>query len=398
MRKDIDWIQQMRTRLENHQEPVPGDLWDCITESLDTKERDQQRKIIPFYRWSHIAAVVLIFIIGGMGYYNLKNAESIQMPNATLSQIKKPSDTDERLLATTLHHPDSPVSPMSSNATLATKNTSAENPDLVQMADPVYNGDTVEVIPADVTSNRKEDQHQSIQNRNTTKYKYTGATIATNNPGNSHSKKKISIGIHAANAFASQNNASNVTMANALCASSFATSADNSALLAYYKETKHHFQPLSFGLTMSYGLTNRLSVSTGVVYTMAISDFIRNVGEDEVKDCQRLTYVGIPVGLAYDMWKIGKLNVYSKVYGQMDFNVSATVETEGVKSKIRKDRVQMSTGATIGAEYMIIPQLGFYVEPGIKYYFNNGSHVDNIYKEKPLNFNLQMGLRLTLNK
>ncbi len=398
MRKDIDWIQQMRTRLENHQEPVPDDLWDCITESLETKERDQQRKIISIYHWSRIAAAVLIFIIGGIGYYNLKYAEGTQMPNATLSQNKKLSDIDEQLLAITTRHSDGSASPMPTNATLATPKASVENSDLEEMADPVCNGDSVRTISTDVTSNRKEDQHQSEQTNNASQYKYTGATIATNNPGNSYSKKKISIGIHASNVFASQNSASNVTMSNALCASSFATSADNPALLAYYKETKHHFQPLSFGLTMSYDLTNRLSISTGVVYTMAISDFIRDVGEDEVKDCQRLTYVGIPVGLAYDLWKVGKLNVYSKVYGQMDFNVSATVEAEGVKSKIKKDRIQMSTGATIGAEYMIIPKLGFYVEPGIKYYFNNGSLVDNIYKEKPLNFNLQMGLRLTLNK
>lgn len=40
--------------------------------------------------------------------------------------------------------------------------------------------------------------------------------------------------------------------------------------------------------------------------------------------------------------------------------------------------------------------VGLYVEPGVSYYFDNGSSVSNIYKEKPLNFNLEFGLRFSL--
>ena len=39
--------------------------------------------------------------------------------------------------------------------------------------------------------------------------------------------------------------------------------------------------------------------------------------------------------------------------------------------------------------------VGLYVEPGVSYYFDNGSSVSNIYKEKPLNFNLEFGLRFS---
>lgn len=39
-----------------------------------------------------------------------------------------------------------------------------------------------------------------------------------------------------------------------------------------------------------------------------------------------------------------------------------------------------------------------YVEPGISYYFDDGSPISTIYKEKPVNFNLNLGLRFTFGR
>lgn len=43
----------------------------------------------------------------------------------------------------------------------------------------------------------------------------------------------------------------------------------------------------------------------------------------------------------------------------------------------------------------ITRHIGVYIEPGISYYFDNNSDVRNIYKDRPLNFNLNIGLRFT---
>ena len=61
-----------------------------------------------------------------------------------------------------------------------------------------------------------------------------------------------------------------------------------------------------------------------------------------------------------------------------------------------RDRWQFSLRGGLGVEYDIIPQLGIYVEPGVKYYFDNGSRVQSFFKDKPTNFNLQVGLRWNL--
>ena len=42
--------------------------------------------------------------------------------------------------------------------------------------------------------------------------------------------------------------------------------------------------------------------------------------------------------------------------------------------------------------------MGVFVEPGMSYYFDDGANIQTIYKEKPLNFNLNMGIRLTFGR
>ena len=57
---------------------------------------------------------------------------------------------------------------------------------------------------------------------------------------------------------------------------------------------------------------------------------------------------------------------------------------------------QLSVNASIGAEYKVTNSFGFYVEPGLGYYFNDGSSVSTVYKDHPLNYNLNFGLRFSL--
>lgn len=64
----------------------------------------------------------------------------------------------------------------------------------------------------------------------------------------------------------------------------------------------------------------------------------------------------------------------------------------------KRDRMQWSVNGSVGAQYDFIPQLGLYVEPGVKYYFDNGSKIENAFKDKKTNFNLQLGLRWNIGK
>ena len=175
-------------------------------------------------------------------------------------------------------------------------------------------------------------------------------------------------------------------------------------LLASYKaiqrnqqgNAKHH-APVSVGLQVAFGIAPRLSLSTGLVYTRTSSDFYPYAPSSNYNVHQVLHYVGIPVGLNYEFWQSGGFHAYVMAGAEADYNVKNDTEEEGVKKEnAKRDRVQFSGKASLGAQYDITPKVGLYIEPGAKYYFDNGSHVENTFKDKKLNFNLQFGLRLNL--
>lgn len=159
------------------------------------------------------------------------------------------------------------------------------------------------------------------------------------------------------------------------------------------KETTKHNMPVSFGATVSYALNDRLALTSGLVYTLATSSFEHGTSSNASKDEQTLHYVGIPLTASYTIWSNSWLKTYVNAGGQADFNVSAKVETEGHTIDIDKDRAQLSVGAAAGVQLNVIKQMGVYVEPGVRYYFDNGSNVQTVFKEHPCNFSLQMGLR-----
>ena len=82
----------------------------------------------------------------------------------------------------------------------------------------------------------------------------------------------------------------------------------------------------------------------------------------------------------------GKVNTTYTVNGLVEGQ-----EQEDLKVK----ELQWSTSAAVGAQVKLTPHLGLYVEPSLSYYFKDGSSIETIRKEHPLNFNLQTGLRLT---
>lgn len=164
-----------------------------------------------------------------------------------------------------------------------------------------------------------------------------------------------------------------------------------------YEETKHH-QPISVGMQVGFHLLPKLKLSTGLVYTKVSSDFISGVSDTRTVSTQDLHYIGIPLNLSYSVWEYKGLHTYVTAGGEGAVNIKNHTETDGEVKESKRDKMQWSTNASVGIQYDFIPQLGVYVEPGMKYYFDNGSQIENIFKDKKLNFNIQFGLRFNVGK
>lgn len=164
-----------------------------------------------------------------------------------------------------------------------------------------------------------------------------------------------------------------------------------------YEETKHH-QPISVGMQVGFYLLPKLKLSTGLVYTKVSSDFISGVYDTRTVSTQDLHYIGIPLNLSYSVWEYKGLHTYVTAGGEGAVNIKNHTETDGEVKESKRDKMQWSTNASVGIQYDFIPQLGVYVESGMKYYFDNGSQIENIFKDKKLNFNIQFGLRFNVGK
>ena len=139
-------------------------------------------------------------------------------------------------------------------------------------------------------------------------------------------------------------------------------------------------------------------LSTGVTYTRLHSDFASIINGTSISQEQTLHYLGIPLNVQYRLFHLGGLNVYLSGGAEADYNIKARLESMGVTQHIDRDRWQFSVQGGVGVQYDVLPQLGIYVEPGVKYYFDNGSRLRNFFKDKPTSLNLQLGLRLNIKQ
>lgn len=159
----------------------------------------------------------------------------------------------------------------------------------------------------------------------------------------------------------------------------------------------HHSQPIKAGVSLGYKLNNRWSVQTGVTYSYLSSDFTYDDGRP--KENQRLHYVGVPLTASYSIVKGRKAEVYVTGGGEVEKLVKGKISSENnEEEKVKEHRPQWSVKAAVGGAYHFTPSLSVYVEPGVSHHFDNHSDVENVYKDRPTSFSLNMGVRFNINK
>ena len=169
------------------------------------------------------------------------------------------------------------------------------------------------------------------------------------------------------------------------------------------EERVEYEKPFSMGLSASIGLNEHMSILTGIEYTRLGST--RTIGRDTlyVKSQQKIHYVGVPLGLAYSVWSRGNLRMNASAFGKMEIPVAATmnqVHQNGNASTYRNSfrfhaPVQWSAGVGFGLQYNVLPRMGLYVEPQVRYYFDTGGNVQTIRQAQPVEFAVPFGVRLT---
>ena len=404
--KKQDWTNDLRSKLSDYQAPLPEGLWEDIEASLPQALPGGHRTLIPWRKWT-VAAAIAVALMGGGAYLwhqygmdtsndntTLASAHNMERNNPDVSPIETIEEepiliqdettTTHNVPTTKLIEPSTkPIEPIMPNEPITSNNEPNEsnNPTLAQaetVSTPQKASDFSEssdvILPANVdfppiTTQRK-------------------------------SSDPVVIGLFASNdafSFTNSTPVLNYAMTNGSYFYDETGQQKTTRLPDYLEKTKHH-HPISIGAQVKFGLSKNLAVSTGLAYTYLKSDFIYKMGSTTLERNQVLQYLGVPVNVIYSLWNRYGLSVYTTAGAQADFCVKATFESEGTKKDIDKDDAQFSAMFGVGLQYDFTPSLGVYVEPSLRYYFDNGSDLENAYKDKPTNIGFQFGLRYNISK
>ena len=171
-----------------------------------------------------------------------------------------------------------------------------------------------------------------------------------------------------------------------------------------YNTEIHHRQPVRVGVSVRYDFTKRWGIETGLTYSMLSSTITTGGSGYSSRTEQELHYIGIPLQISYDFLQFKWFSLYVNAGGMIEKCISgkavASYVPEGESAFESREGItarplQWSLNAAIGAEVHFTPLIGLYMEPGASYFFNDGSGISTIYKERPLNFNFEFGLRFT---
>jgi len=416
--KQDKWTKQLHDKLAEHEMAAPEGLWADIEAALAQQPAEaphpRPSRFVTLRRWAAVAAVAALTLGGGYWWWNrdheplpsfAKKSEAQILPSLQGEGCPKGGvgSVTSTLRLTKIQTPP-PTPPLEGRGAAASEHpqfmTTATTPaNSVPDGSPVGTSDTIPPITPKPSPAKRSPLNSPGYEHPRTK---TSPSLRT-----SPLKGSPTLGLYAMNGINSQRSSNGVLMAEALArkfndtyANSYGATTRNPEpiYLTGFEERQHHHRPISYGLTLSYPLTKRLSLTLGVIYTKLASDFTQIMRSQKVEQEQTLHYVGIPIGLNYQLWALKGFRAYASAGTLAYWNVATHLVTEGVTQELPKDRMQWGINGSIGAQYDIVPLLGLYVEPGLSYYPDNGSRLQNFFKDKPWNMSLQVGLRINFGR
>lgn len=174
-------------------------------------------------------------------------------------------------------------------------------------------------------------------------------------------------------------------------------------------DTDYYYLPMSFGVGIKFRILKWLDVGIGVNYTLLSKrvsgryyeyDSAGNLTRycsTELKNSQH--YIGVPLDIYFNIFGNEKWNTYASIGGCLEKCVlnhySGTYDDIAISHNTLVEGIQTSVKAGLGVEYSPVRFLGIYLDPSLRYYFDN-KQPRSIRTSQPLSFGVEAGIRFKL--
>ena len=153
--------------------------------------------------------------------------------------------------------------------------------------------------------------------------------------------------------------------------------------------------PFTLGLGVRFYLVGGLSIGTGIDYSLLTRTFTGKYDGTAGNVSHTLQYIGVPLGLYYDLLNFDKVKFYVYGLGEAEYCISnryTLYASPNVSCSDKVEKLQYSVGAGLGLEFRLSRMLGLYIDPGLRYYFPC-DQPKSVRTDKPVSVNFDAGLR-----
>ena len=431
------WINDIRSRMDNYSEPLPVGLWEKIESEISTPAP----KVIPMWRkWTSVAAAAaLVLAISSVSVWYWSTDSELKEVNSALTdnneirqeyksdnviqEVQTVESSDKQLQAEAVNYSSKTIVNLASG-----NNADSLNVARIALSENIQTVDT-ESTDSELKKEVDAEDEASIKENRMKRMREDRETVRRNAsylamPDSKRSKGSgVQLGVMTGNIpYSSSNSFSGmsrlaiptktVSQVNDVvvgevsdATASYSQMLFNNMGRQTYTDIKHHM-PVTVGASVKWNLNEDWALESGLNYTYLYSE-LRSGAKSYIEDKQKLHYVGIPLKVQRSVWSNSIFSFYASAGGMMEKCVSGSVETVCVDDNNRKSfgnekldvkPLQFSVLASVGLQANFNKLLSLYLEPGMIYYFDDNTDIITIRKDKPFNFNLQLGLRFNLNK
>lgn len=406
MKENEKWIDALRKRLEDYSEPAPASGWERLEQELMSPV---EKRIYPYRRWAVAAAAIVLVVASSVSLYFLNSpvADEIRRTPALATTPDALPETTFDMKVTRIE-PAEPVRPASANDNRILAKTESHPVAVAPETMPEEVVETAVAKEPEKVAEKETYAEEHVEPRKEARRPSSRDKLHL--PDNDTAIRKggkwsmgLSVGNGGSASSAGGNDFINPQTQQRVNLSEMATNVvvipgdkelvfeDGVPYLQTQRETpkiEHHL-PVTVGLSVRKSLPKGFSVETGLNYTLLSSD-VTMPGDDKMKS-QKLHYLGIPVRANWNFYDKKRFTLYVSGGGMIEKCVYGKLAGE----KIDVDPLQFSVMGAVGAQFNASQRIGIYVEPGVSYFFDDGSEIQTIRKETPVNFNLQAGIRFT---